>query len=142
MKYSEIEKKQSNITIQYESKIIDVVRKDNHRNNTIHFVWDRTPFEPNDFVLQVVTRNVQNGQLFLLKQVEAPTHTECLKQMLDYVKGTFKEDSNWTVFWVDVEGHPHMSYFRGKDQDEVRAKFDYDKNGEVEIVDIRLNPIA
>lgn len=125
-----------------ESKIIQAIRKDNTRGNTIHFKWDRLSETPADYILDVITHNVSNGQNFLMKSVNAPTHAECLQLMVDYVESKFKDEHNWTVFWTDKDGNTHQSYFRGIDVDEVKTKFFYETSTKSVIDNIKKNSLA
>jgi hypothetical protein len=107
--------------------------------NTIHFDWDRAPFGGN-YVLKVITHNIKTNQNFLYKQVDADTEMGCWELMLLYVEKSSKMDSNFTVSWKTADGKEHLSYFRAKDEDEVRNKFYHDNDGE--ILGIKLNPIS
>ena len=132
-----MEKYQTSIlSILLESKIIQIIRKDNVKGNTVHFLWDRQPETPADYILEVVTHNVDSGKNFLLKSVNASTHTECLKSMLQYLEEDSKQDQTWNVFWRDEKGTKHLSYFNGKDEEEVRQKFFYEDDGRSEIEEI------
>lgn len=113
-------------TFELESKIIQAFRQDNVRGNTIHFSWDRMSETPADYILKVITRNVANGQLFLLKMVKADTHNQCLLNMLDYIENDMSKEDTWEVEWVDVNNKKWTSHFVGKCETEVREKFYYD----------------
>lgn len=128
--------------IELESKIIQVIRKDNSRGNTIHFHWDRTPFSPSNYILDVITHNVFNGQNFLLKRMEGESHIECLSKMLEYVESAFQDEYSWTVYWTDSQGEQHKSYFRGVDEDEVKQKFFYEEKTEAVINSIKMSPMT
>jgi hypothetical protein len=127
--------------IEYETKIIQAVRKDNVNGNTVHFHWDRASFGGN-YVLRVVTHNIKTNQNFLMKQVDAPTEHECLLAMVKYVEESFKDENSYTIIWSDgAGGEPVESYFRGVDDDEVTTKFIHDNTRGV-IIDIILNPLT
>lgn len=131
--------------IELESKIINVVRANNTRGNTFHFQYDRAPlgFEAElDYVLEVITRNVMNGQLFLLKRIEGTSETDCLNRMLEYVESKYKDENNYTVIWNDKDGDEHESYFRSTNEEEVRTKFYFSGHNDATITEIKLNPIS
>jgi hypothetical protein len=128
--------------IEYETQIIQQIRKDNVNKNTVHFVWDRAPDGfSGDYILNVVTHSLNTRQNFLLKTVNGSTKRSCFVKMLAYVTEKFQQDNNYTVTWKR-RNKPGLntSYFRGKHEDEVRAKFYHDCNGEV--VSIKKSPIA
>jgi len=114
--------------IAIESSIIQAVRSDNFRENIIHFIWDRLPETPADFILEVLTYNIKNGQCFLLKRVFGDTHNNCLLKMFDYVEKTYLNDFTWIVEWKDYNFEDHISIFRGLNEDEVKDKFFYNSN--------------
>lgn len=120
--------------IELESKIIQAFRQDNVRGNTIHFEWDRLSETPADYILKVVTRNVTNGQLFLLKMVKADTHNQCLLNMLDYIENDMG-DNTWKVTWI-CKDQEWISHFVGTDEQDVKEKFYFDTTHSAEIISI------
>lgn len=76
-----------------------------------------------------------------MKTVHAPSQSECYKLMLEYATETFKQDHNFVVKW-HKEGldQAQISFFRGKDEDEVRTKFYHDNDGN--ILEVVLMPIS
>lgn len=121
-----------------ESEIIQAFRQDNIRGNTIHFEWDRIPVTPSNYILYVITRNVTNGQLFLLKRIEADTHFNCLTNMLEYLHNDAITESIWEVKWIDADNLNWTSHFIGKDEFEVRDKFYFDTENNIELVSINV----
>ena len=133
--------KTEELKINYESKIIQVVSLDNSRGNTIHFLWNTTKHLEYT-VLEIITHNPRNSQNFLLKRMNGISQEDCLVKMFAYLKKEYKEEHNWTVFWIDEDGNEHQSYFVGTDEDEVKTKFFYDENTTAKIERIKKSPIA
>ena len=124
-------------TFKLQSEIIQAFRQDNVRGNTIHFFWDRIPITPSNYILYVITRNIYNGQIFLLKKIEADTHHNCLTNMLEYLRNDAITESIWEVKWIDDTDLNWTSHFIGKDEIEVRDKFYFDTENEIKIVNIK-----
>lgn len=122
--------------ITQESKIIQAIREDNHRGNTIHFKWDRLSETPADYFLDVITHNITNGQNFLMKRIFADSKSECLRKMVEYAETGFKDEPSWIVSWVDSNDIEWESYFRGADEDQVKDKFNYDSSAQSVILEI------
>lgn len=126
--------------INYQTAIIQALRKDNVNRNTIHFVWDRASFGGN-YILKVITHNIKTEQNFLYKQVDADSESGCWELMMEYVTETHKDDNNYTVEWTLPDSDEvQVSYFRGKNEDEVTTKFYHDNDGTIK--NIKLNPIS
>ena len=121
--------------IKLESEIIQQFRANNEVGNTIHFDWDRMSETPADFILTVITKNFINGQLFLLKKVQAPTQHQCLLDMLTYIQNDFIEDE-WEVKWTCNDDTEQTSHFKGKDEEEIRSKFYFDEEYILSIISI------
>ena len=123
-------------TFELESKIIQAFRQDNVRGNTIHFSWDRVSETPADYILKVITRNVTNGQLFLLKMVKADTHNQCLLNMLDYIENDMSKEDTWEVEWI-CKDQEWTSHFVGKNEQEIKEKFYFDTTHFAAIISIK-----
>ena len=127
--------------IQFETRVIQALRKDNVNGNTIHFYWDRAPFGSN-YILRVVTHNIKTNQNFLMKQVDAPSKAECWDAMIKYIDTDCKNEESYIVTWSDGKGgEHHESHFRGKDDMDVTNKFIHDNTYGI-IIDIKVNELV
>lgn len=78
--------------------------------------------------LQVITYNFQHGQAFLMGEFDSDpkenSRVPALEQCLKYLRNQHPEEFIFTVKWKDVgKGSNHVSYFRGKNEEEVKKKF-------------------
>lgn len=130
-------------SVKIESEILEILMRKNFKTNTFHFIWNSFLGAGNQ--LDVVSCNVKTGQIFLLKRSKFhKTKLECLVEILNAIKFEGREDLNWTVFWNDIDGKEHLSYFTGKDENEVREKINYSGSDSKikDILEIKLMPIS
>lgn len=125
--------------IRIECEILQRLYKNNTRGNTVHFSTEESS---DGCLLQILTRNIYNNEIFVLKEISGTNRIVCLKKILQYVEETYKEDNNYTVYWTDSKGKNNISYFRGRSEDEIISKFHFDKYSIAKIDKIKLNPIS
>jgi len=94
------------------------------------------PETPADYILKVITRNVTNGQLFLLKKIEADTKHKCLKDMLHYLENDMADDNKWDVKWTCGDNIDWVSHFVGEDEEEIRDKFYFGNTDDIILISI------
>jgi hypothetical protein len=124
-----------------EHKIIDLLRKDNVNKNTFHF---RFYFGGSSKrFLTLYTYNPRTQTKMTYHTAEGPTSVECLKLMLDYVKGNVKKtEYSWTVIWEGPNKEHHVSYFRGVTESDVKIKCSSADNNVKKIISIVKMPIS
>lgn len=108
--------------IELESKIIKLISKDNFRGNTVHFEYSK--IDPL-YKLSVITHSPITGQNFLLHTTRGGSNISCLEKMVEYVSDKYRDEYSWSVSWVNKNGEPIVSYFRGVEEDEIRNKFEH-----------------
>lgn len=130
--------------IDLESFIINKMNMNNYRNNTIHFVWDKSHSFNSKITLFIVTNNRYTDTKFLFKRVYGFNEKHCLQQIVDYLNMNFPDENNYSITWKDSNDVQQISYFTGIDEDEVKFKFNYlsgDKSS-AKIVSIKQTPLA
>merc|ERR1719229_62419 len=94
---------------------------------------------------KLVTWNPRHKSTFLVREVEARSRIEALKELLAYVKDKIRDQEKpYTVKW-HIKNTNDMkfvtSHFYAMDIYNLLDKFYYDKNrGDYEIVEIKKNP--
>ncbi len=90
-----------------------------------HFEYNHTEVDEDiKWTLTVITFNRTHWKAFILKEFQADNRMTLLKDTLAYIKETMRTENNYTVHWTDVvTGVSHLSYFRGLDVSDVKAKF-------------------
>ena len=130
----------NNEKIIIEHKIIDLLRKDNVNNNTFHFQEDGAISKR---FLTLYTYNPRTQTKMTYHTTEGHTSVECLKLMLDYVKGNVKKtEYSWTVIWEGPNKEHHVSYFRGVTVADVKIKCSSADNNVKKIISIVKMPIS
>jgi len=126
--------------IELESQIIATLNQDNGKSNTFHFIWYNDSESVN---LEIVSCNPQNLQIFLLLSQSGSSFLNCLEMALEKIKDKNSTEYSWTVTWIDENDKEQVSYFRGKNEQEVRNKFYYtDSYVNLAIGNIQKMPIS
>jgi hypothetical protein len=141
--------------LKVQSKIFKLIHPKN--GVSVHFRFD--PYQG----LDLVTYNEKNDEFFLLKHLNVTTsdidkaHQEYYMylEMLKYVKhlvSSIEENKgdetigySFTVVWTREGSPSQISYFYGKDIEEILKKFYYGKEGVKHlftIYDIKMNPLS
>jgi hypothetical protein len=120
--------------IRFENEITQFLEKDNHRRCTVHFRDDGNK-------LSVLTFNPVTKHTFCFFSTEGDHKMKRLSDALEYAKTQLAEEFSWTVKWKNLAREEQISYFYGKDEDEVRLKFNTPEKY-TNIVSITKNPIA
>ena len=129
--------------LRMESAIIHTINTDNVARNTVHFEYHENILGHTD--LYVVTVNRITDNVFLLTHVTGEDDLDCLSKALSYVSDMYAPDHNYIVKWTDGMGEDmgiHTSYFRAKDEEEVKEKFEFDILSDRQIVSIEQTSIA
>lgn len=127
--------------LRMESKIIHVINTDNVQQNTVHFEYHESILGHTD--LYVLTVNRVTDKVFLLTRIKGNDDLECLHKALDYLTDMYKPDNNYIVRWkAEDSDEIHRSYFRAKNEDGVKEKFEFDTLANATIVSIEQSPIC
>jgi len=141
--------------LKIQSKIFKLIHPKN--GVSVHFRFN--PYQG----LDLVTYNEKNDEFFLLKHMNVNTNEidkpfqeyNMYLEMLKYVnhlvssieenKGDETIGYSFTVVWTRDGGPSQISYFYGKDVEDILKKFYYGKEGVKHlftIYDIKMNPLS
>lgn len=125
--------------IRLESEIFGFLNRDNYRRNTFHFSWQE---DTESVSCSVLSCNPITGQVFLLHSESGDSHQKALEKILESLRESSSEEYSWKVVWVDKLSKAHVSYFRGRNEEEVRSKFYYDDTDNNAILSVERMPLS
>ena len=130
--------------IDLESYIIRKMNVNNYRNNTVHFIWDKSNSFNSKIALFIVTNNLHTNTKFLFKRVYGFNEEDCLQQIIDCLNMNFPDENRYSITWKDSNNVQQISYFTGADEDEVKFKFNYLSGDKTlaKIESIKQTPVA
>jgi hypothetical protein len=144
--------------IEIEDKIAKIIQKE---GNTVHFKKDwiessqgrigelvNGNFEfKQKALVSAFTYNSNTKETFLLKEVAADNHLECMQIILEYLEHTKESMNSFTVNWSKKEngrlGSYNTSFFYCHNILEVMDKFFAEKSvNDYVIHNVKLNPLS
>lgn len=126
-----------------ESEIICVLNNDNIKKNTFHFNYHECKSPRELCYLELISCNPIWKQTFLLNETYGESKLQCLTTMLMHVKKISSSDEySWEVYWDDHNGDPHVSYFMGITDEEVKKKFNFSNTKKNKITKIKKMPLS
>ena len=131
--------------IRLESQIQKTVHQDN--GVTTHFDYKiNMNSKKNTIELNVLTFNPMHDDYMLLRKKKGSSAIVCLEDVLHYLQSkiTEKAEYSYTVTWNKISDsrEKHLSYFRGRSEEEVLRKFLHEKDAESYEFSIKQNPIT
>ena len=103
--------------IKYECKINDWIVQDN--NSYVHFEYCNV--SENQYQLKIITYNRIHQKSFIFKDFIGTNKITLLQMAEQYIKQHIQTENNYRVNWIDSD-QQYISYFHGKDKEEVMTK--------------------
>jgi len=128
--------------LRLECQITDHVLSTSHCYTHFSYV-EGSDGDPDE--LKLITYNRYHQRVFMLKEFKGESHVGLLETALKYVKETMTTENNYTVNWTDLNlQKSFVSYFRGHNVTDVKAKFYCNNQNvtEIKIDKITLSPMS
>jgi hypothetical protein len=131
--------------IKLESQIQKILWSDNEV--TSHFDYRVHMNSKNNTIeLNLLTYNSVHEEYMLLHRILGKSSIDCLEKMIDYLKNVTPRQTyySYTITWnkIGEKGEPHVSYFRGKTENDVKNKFLHERKESDYDFTIKMNPLT